>query len=91
MPAHGRALRGDGVLGAQGGLSEFVSHGIDLETQAEIGALPEGRGVLGHRIGVPVTLRPHDLTDHPARVGFPRGHPVMRCFPGLPVRVPGGV
>ena len=35
----------------------------------------------------PRPLRLADLSQHPESVGFPAGHPPMRCFLGVPVRV----
>ncbi|MFS0698672.1 GAF domain-containing protein [Cellulomonas sp. 179-A 4D5 NHS] len=80
-----------GVLGEQGGLEQFVTRGIDPSTRRAIGPLPHGRGVLGHIITEPRALRLHDLTEHPAAVGFPPHHPPMRTFLGLPVRARGEV
>lgn len=80
-----------GVPGDHGGLQEFVHHGIDADTRRQIGALPQGRGVLGHVMDVPAVLRLHDVTRHPASVGFPPHHPTMRSFLGLPVRASGRV
>ncbi|OLF07414.1 histidine kinase [Actinophytocola xinjiangensis] len=75
-----------GVLGDDG-LSEFVHVGIDSETRADMGHLPEGRGLLGHLIEHPYPIRVADLTEHPSSVGFPRNHPPMRSFIGTPVRL----
>ncbi len=75
-----------GVLGDEG-LSEFVYVGIDPETRAEMGHLPEGKGLLGHLIEHPVAIRLADLAEHPSSVGFPPNHPPMRSFLGTPVRV----
>jgi signal transduction histidine kinase len=80
-----------GVLGPDGQLSEFVHVGVDQATQAQIGDLPHGRGILGLLIRHPTPIRLDDLTTHPAAVGFPPGHPVMRSFLGVPVRVRGQV
>lgn len=76
-----------GVLGDQEGLSEFVYVGIDEETRARMGHLPEGKGLLGHLIEHPFPMRLPDLTEHPSSVGFPSNHPPMRSFLGTPVRV----
>ncbi|MDA1362959.1 GAF domain-containing protein [Glycomyces luteolus] len=76
-----------GVLDDSGGLADFRTHGL---TEAEIVALgdpPTGRGILGHIIDVPEPLRLEDLSKHPASVGFPPGHPPMRTFLGVPVKV----
>jgi signal transduction histidine kinase len=76
-----------GVLGDAGGLSKFVYVGIDPETRAHMGHLPEGKGLLGLLIDRPEPIRLPDLTEHPASVGFPPNHPPMRSFLGAPVRV----
>jgi signal transduction histidine kinase len=77
-----------GVLDAAGtGLSEFVYTGLDAETAARIGPPPKGIGVLGLLIRDPRPIRLADLAAHPAAVGFPPGHPPMRSFLGVPVRV----
>lgn len=80
-----------GVLGAQGTVSEFVHVGIDTETANRIGPLPAGRGILGLLIEHPAPIRIEDLMQHPAAAGFPEGHPVMKSFLGVPVRVRGEV
>jgi len=68
-------------------LSEFVYVGIDEETRANMGDLPEGRGLLGVLIEHPHPIMVSDLTEHPASVGFPANHPPMRSFLGTPIRV----
>ncbi|PXY35575.1 GAF domain-containing protein [Prauserella flavalba] len=76
-----------GVLSDEGGLSEFVHVGIDEETRASMGHLPEGRGLLGVLIEDPRPVRVADLSKHRASVGFPRNHPPMHSFLGVPIRV----
>lgn len=79
-----------GALGVRGEgheLVEFVYEGIDDEMRAVIGDLPEGRGVLGVLIDDPHPIRLDDIRQHPASVGFPPGHPPMRTFLGVPVRI----
>jgi len=76
-----------GVLGAHGGLSRFLYVGIDEATRAEMGHLPEGKGLLGQLIADPRPLRLADLSAHEASIGFPPHHPPMRSFLGVPVRV----
>ncbi|MBS1690875.1 MAG: GAF domain-containing protein [Actinobacteria bacterium] len=78
-----------GALGVRGDgheLTEFIHEGIDEETSAMIGHLPEGRGVLGVLIDDPKPIRLDDINQHPASVGFPPDHPPMRTFLGVPVR-----
>jgi len=80
-----------GVLDEHGGLAEFVHVGMTREEAARIGRLPEGHGILGLLILEPVPLRLSDLTAHPDSYGFPAGHPEMRSFLGVPIRVRGEV
>ncbi|GAB2813757.1 GAF domain-containing sensor histidine kinase [Lentzea nigeriaca] len=76
-----------GVLGQRDNLSQFVYVGIDTETRAKMGHLPEGKGLLGLLIKEPRAIRLHDLAEHSASVGFPPNHPPMHSFLGVPVRV----
>lgn len=76
-----------GVLAPNGRISRFVHVGIDDETRAMMGPLPEGKGLLGQLIVDPRPLRLVDLHTHRASVGFPPNHPPMRSFLGVPVRV----
>jgi signal transduction histidine kinase len=76
-----------GVIGDGGQLAEFVPVGLD---EAEIGRIhhwPEGRGLLGELITNPRTLRLPDISAHLRSYGFPAGHPPMRSFLGVPVRI----
>jgi two-component system, NarL family, sensor histidine kinase DevS len=75
-----------GVIDPAGrGLERFLTTGIDEETHRAIGELPRGRGVLGVLIREARPLRLHDLADDPSSVGFPRSHPPMRTFLGVPI------
>ncbi|MDT5130578.1 MAG: hypothetical protein QOG79_5240 [Mycobacterium sp.] len=76
-----------GVRGTDHELIEFIYEGIDEPTREKIGPLPQGRGVLGVLIDEPTPIRLDHLDDHPASVGFPRNHPPMRTFLGVPVRI----
>ena len=80
-----------GVLGADGELTSFVHVGIDQATQAVIGDLPRGKGILGLLLNHPAPIRLDDMATHPSAVGFPPGHPIMKSFLGVPVRVRGQV
>jgi signal transduction histidine kinase len=76
-----------GVLAPTGRLSRFVHVGVDEQTRAAMGPLPEGKGLLGQLVVDPRPLRLADLSTHEASVGFPPHHPPMRSFLGVPVRV----
>ncbi|MDX6519711.1 MAG: hypothetical protein QOF08_316 [Gaiellales bacterium] len=70
-------------------LDRFITTGIDDDLRRTIGDLPRGHGILGLLISDQHALRLHDLTEHPASVGFPPGHPPMRSFLGVPVQLRG--
>ena len=76
-----------GVVGDDHRLDEFITVGIDEAGIARIGALPLGGGLLGQLIDDPRPLRLDDLAHHPSSVGVPPGHPPMRSFLGVPIRV----
>lgn len=67
-------------------LARFVHVGISEETAADIGHLPEGKGLLGVLIKDPKPIRLARISDHPAAAGFPPNHPTMTTFLGVPVR-----
>ncbi|MGF6943954.1 signal transduction histidine kinase [Streptomyces auratus] len=74
------------------GLSDFVTYGVTPQQHEQIGALPDGHtGLLGALIHDPRPLRLGNLTDDARSVGFPPGHPPMRTFLGVPIRVQGEV
>ncbi|MFJ5956414.1 GAF domain-containing sensor histidine kinase [Paenarthrobacter sp. NPDC092416] len=76
-----------GVIGEDNALSHFITVGIDGGLAKRIGPLPTGHGVLGLLITEPTPLRLHDLGQHPKAYGFPRHHPPMKSFLGVPIRV----
>jgi signal transduction histidine kinase len=76
-----------GVIGDAGRLTEFVTFGLDEEQIAAIDHWPEGRGLLGELITNPQPLRLADMSAHTRSYGFPAGHPPMKTFLGVPVRI----
>ena len=77
-----------GVLDPTGSeLVEFVTVGISDEERLRLGELPRGRGILGALIRDASPLRLDELGEDPRSVGFPPGHPAMRSFLGVPIRV----
>jgi two-component system, NarL family, sensor histidine kinase DevS len=79
-----------GVIGPSGSeLERFLTAGIDAGTEAAIGDLPRGRGILGVLIRDATPLRLHNIGDDPRSVGFPPHHPPMRSFLGVPIHLRG--
>ncbi len=76
-----------GVWGPDGLLTSFVHDGMDVHTVDRIGHLPVGKGLLGALRERTDLLRLDDLTQHPTSAGFPDGHPQMRAFLGIPIRI----
>jgi signal transduction histidine kinase len=76
-----------GVIGADQQLTEFIPVGLTPSEIREIHHWPEGHGLLGLLIKEPRPLRLADIGRHPESSGFPDGHPAMRSFLGVPVRV----
>jgi signal transduction histidine kinase len=76
-----------GVIGEGGRLDEFIPVGLSEEEIARIHHWPEGRGLLGALITDPKPMRIANLGKHALSSGFPEGHPPMRSFLGVPIRV----
>lgn len=82
--AHYAAL---GVLGDGGTIVQFVHLGDPSGTSETVGHPPRGRGLLGALIDNPSPIRLADLTEDPRSCGVPHGHPPMRGFLGVPIRI----
>ncbi|MEV6244736.1 GAF domain-containing protein [Streptomyces sp. NPDC051742] len=82
-----------GVVDEEGkGLSDFVTFGVGEDVARLIGRRPDGHaGLLGALIREPRTIRLADLSTDPRSTGFPPGHPPMRTFLGVPIRVQGEI
>ena len=76
-----------GVIGDDQRLAEFIPVGLSQDEIERIHHWPEGRGLLGLLIDDPRPLRLADIAAHPQSSGFPDGHPPMRSFLGVPVRL----
>ena len=71
-----------GVIGPDGDLVEFVHVGVPADVVAEIGPLPQGKGLLGVLIEDPRPIRLGRIGDDPRSSGFPRRAPADGEFPG---------
>ena len=72
-------------------MERFITSGISEDVRAVIGHPPRGFGLLGAVIRDGHAIRVPDIVSDPRSVGFPPGHPPMRSFLGVPVRVEGRV
>ncbi|MFI5765530.1 GAF domain-containing protein [Streptomyces sp. NPDC051563] len=69
-------------------LTELFTAGMTEAERAAIPHLPDGRcGLLGALINDPRPLVLEDLSQDPRAAGFPPGHPPMKGFLGVPIRV----
>ncbi|HEX9066410.1 MAG TPA: GAF domain-containing protein [Streptosporangiaceae bacterium] len=80
-----------GVIGEGHRLVEFIPVGLSDDQIASIHHWPEGKGLLGLLISEPSTLRLADIKEHKSSFGFPGGHPPMKSFLGVPIRIRGEV
>ncbi len=76
-----------GVIDQAGRLADFIPVGLDEAGIARMDHWPEGRGLLGLLITDPSALRLADIASHPQSSGFPAGHPPMKSFLGVPIRI----
>ena len=78
-----------GIGGDRGqAFTTWAASGLSPAQHAAIGAPPRPVGLLGEILRTGQTLRLPDLRAHPAFVGLPPNHPMMRSFLGTPIRVP---
>jgi len=80
-----------GVLDYDGRIQDFIHVGMPDEVSERIGDLPMGGGLLGELSVHPTPLRLAHINEHPASIGFPKNHPPMTSFLGVPIRVRGEV
>jgi signal transduction histidine kinase len=89
VPARYAAL---GVPDGDGGFSAFLTSGMSEKLMASLGRLPRTHGMLGAMLETPAPFRTADIHDDPRFRGWwPRGHPDMRSFLGVPIVAPEGV
>lgn len=76
-----------GVIGPDGHHEQFIHVGMDEEQVRKVGDLPRGRGILGAVIEEQEPIRLEHLKGDSRSSGFPKHHPPMDSFLGVPVRV----
>jgi signal transduction histidine kinase len=81
-----------GTPDGDGGFSRFLTAGMSDELVAALGPLPRTHGMLGAMLETAESFRTRDIHDDPRFRGWwPRGHPNMRSFLGVPITTPDGV
>ncbi|MFL5887045.1 MAG: GAF domain-containing protein [Thermoleophilaceae bacterium] len=81
-----------GLPDGEGGFRRFLTSGMSDELIASLGPLPRQHGMLGAILESPEPYRTTDIHEHPRFRGWwPRGHPDMRSFLGVPIVAPQGV
>lgn len=74
-----------GVPDAHGGFAEFLADGLSDEEWDAIGPLPQQHGILGLMLCDPNPVRFANIRDHPHFGWWPRAHPKLTDFLGMPI------
>ncbi len=81
-----------GTPDGDGGFSRFLTAGMSDELVAALGPLPRTHGMLGAMLETADSFRTPDIHGDPRFRGWwPKGHPDMRSFLGVPITTPDGV
>ena len=75
-----------GVLDSEGGLTQFLTAGMDEDVIKRIGHEPVGLGLIGAVMHSREPIRVPSIRDDPRSAGFPKNHPAMTSFLGVPIR-----
>jgi signal transduction histidine kinase len=80
-----------GIPDGAGGFRRFLVTGMSDELIASMGPLPRTHGMLAAMLDQPEPYRTEDIHRDPRFRGWwPRQHPDMRSFLGVPITAPGG-
>ncbi|MCW6005523.1 GAF domain-containing sensor histidine kinase, partial [Micromonospora sp. CPCC 205371] len=74
-----------GVPDRNGGFGEFLADGLTDEQWRAIGPPPKQHGVLGQMLCSPEAVRLADIRTHPQFGWWPRAHPELTDFLGMPI------
>jgi signal transduction histidine kinase len=81
-----------GVPDGDGGFERFITSGMTDEEVAAMGPLPRTHGLLGAMLESEDPYRTVDIRTHPRFRGWwPKAHPAMRSFLGVPIVARGGI
>ncbi len=73
------------VLDDEGNIVQFVTSGVSEEQRAAIGDIPTGHGLLGYVKRTGLSYRTASVPSDANFSGFPRHHPRMNSFLGVPL------
>lgn len=76
-----------GVQGPDGKIKQFITVGMSAGEIRRIAHAPVGLGLLGALMDTDQTIRIPDIHADPRSVGFPKNHPAMIPFLGVPIRL----
>ena len=74
-----------GVIDEQGNLVRFIQAGMSPEEVRRAGHPPIGKGLIGAMTNERRTIRVADIQADSRSQGFPKGHPSMTSFLGVPI------
>ncbi len=81
-----------GIPDDDGGFSQFLTSGMSEKLIVSLGPLPRTHGMLGAMLETAEPFRTQDIHEDPRFNGWwPRGHPDMHSFLGVPIVAPEGV
>jgi signal transduction histidine kinase len=81
-----------GIPDGQGAFAQFITDGMSDELIAAMGPMPRTHGLLGAMLESPDSYRTPDIRQDPRFRGWwPRAHPQMRSFLGVPIVARGEV
>ena len=80
-----------GIPDGSGKFERFITSGMTDEQIARIGPLPRTHGLLGAMLRSPEPYRTADIRADPRFWGWPREHPTMTSFLGVPIVAHGAV
>jgi two-component system sensor histidine kinase DevS len=74
-----------GISNPEGELETFITEGMEAAEKDRIAHPPKGLGLLGEMLRTHTSIRIPKIADHPKSHGFPKGHPDMNSFLGVPI------
>src|SRR6185312_10556449 len=81
-----------GIPDGEGAFAQFITEGMSDELIAAMGPLPRTHGLLGAMLESPEPYRTTDIRQDPRFRGWwPRAHPQMRSFLGVPIAARGEI